>query len=175
MIVVVCVLIWHLLFFSLKLREKQFVNTDHLLEQHSAYFKTTKLSLASLLVTKFGEMFNSRYRLPHFLYIYLQFCQAQFIVSNHKMLSLKIKGFGFKVSTISSPFQKYYIAKVYRTISQLSSISFGHRPHLYAGCSLLWMPSVIVNSESQSLDHRQGTSPDKSQSLQQDTVIQRSQ
>ena len=27
------------------------------------------------------------------------------------MLSLKIKGFGFKVSTISSPFQKYYIAK----------------------------------------------------------------
>ena len=35
------------------------MNTDHLLEQHSAYFKTTKLSLASLLVTKFGEMFNS--------------------------------------------------------------------------------------------------------------------
>ena len=155
------------------------MNTDHLLEQHSAYFKTTKLSLASLLVTKFGEMLNSRHRLPHFLYIYIQFCYAQFTVSNHKMLSLKIKGFGFKVSTISSPFQKYYITKhdITRkwTIPQLSLISFGHRPHLYAGCSLLWMPSVIVNSESWSLDHRLGTSPDKSQSLQQYTVIQRSQ
>ena len=141
---IVCVLIWHLLFFSLKLREKQFVNTDHLLEQHSAYFKTTKLSLASLLVTKFGEMFNSRYRLPHFLYIYLQFCQAQFTVSNHKTLSLKIKGFGFKVSTISSPFQKYYIAKhdITRkwTIPQLSLISFGHRPTFTLGAACFGCP-----------------------------------
>ena len=141
---IVCVLIWHLLFFSLKFKEKQFVNTDHLLEQHSAYFKTTKLSLASLLVTKFGEMFNSRYRLPHFLYIYLQFCWAQFTVSNHKMLSLKIKGFGFKVSTISSPFQKYYIAKhdITRkwTIPQLSLISFGRRPTFTLGAACFGCP-----------------------------------